>query len=345
MLSVGPKFIDSSIGHLTGGGLDKATGLSSISIGAHQVALLAANMTEVPGSVHLVPQLPNACSYHSVAGDVYRKGGVVGISAFDSFIRWSQELESRDADPGTAVIVPADMVIPEDRQEAKISASTESFASTALGSLVIKAKVAAVGSSVEELELLVSAKRDPLTLDRWKKNGNQPDYPASYLAHVVTAGVGDDREFRAVNDAVFNVLKLTSPTGRVVIPALGTGVESSLTPRQSAQAILNAVFRSSVSGAGPRQEIVIAVLPESPEALAAFQTVMQDGSYLNVEFGQRGERPFDPEAYRAQKRKESRQSLDEGGRAGEVKLELMYPTAEVLKMRGFNLPPRSGRES
>jgi O-acetyl-ADP-ribose deacetylase (regulator of RNase III) len=104
---------------------------------------------------------------------------------------------------------------------------------------------------------------------------------SKYLTHIVSVGSGRDSEFAVIQKAICNALASTARHGikSLTIPALGTGAVGSLTPRQSAQAIMSAI--SEYAANGGRIDSICIVLSGPESTFHEFATVLQDKSYVN----------------------------------------------------------------
>jgi O-acetyl-ADP-ribose deacetylase (regulator of RNase III) len=105
---------------------------------------------------------------------------------------------------------------------------------------------------------------------------------AKYLIHVASVGSGPASEFSTIQKAVFNALALAKKRGIKIIgiPALGTGVIGSLTPTQSAKAMMSAVFEFAKKDA-TLHEINFAIY--APDAVVAeFGNVLKEKSYQHT---------------------------------------------------------------
>lgn len=103
-----------------------------------------------------------------------------------------------------------------------------------------------------------------------------PRWP--YLLNVASVHSGRDRELETVFTAAVNALKLAGEAGltAVGLPALAQGIDGTLTPEQSARAILGALDHLAQIGA-KIPDVVIAT--DRAEIHAAFMEALRTGSY------------------------------------------------------------------
>lgn len=134
------------------------------------------------------------------------------------------------------------------------------------------------------------------------KNGQQPfgqvvltpsgGGNAPHLLHVVSVGSGEENEFSVIQTCVYNVLRTAEENGigKIVIPALGTGIIGRLTDEQSAKAMMSAIHRYASEGGQPL-EIAFVLFAGQP-TLNSFENIIKTKAYENVSH-ETGERDID----------------------------------------------------
>ena len=115
---------------------------------------------------------------------------------------------------------------------------------------------------------------------------------AKYLLHVVSVDSGVENEFSTVQKAVFNALLQAQKRGvkTIAAPALGTGALGTLTPAQSAKAMMSAISQFA-KGSGRFDKISL-VIHDSAALQHEFAKVLEDKSYESA-VPEAGRKPFD----------------------------------------------------
>lgn len=112
------------------------------------------------------------------------------------------------------------------------------------------------------------------------------------LAHIVTAGVCKNEQFKVVLNAIFQMLVLAKDLKihTIAVPEVGTGIIGHLTPEQSAKAIFGAIYQFSLKYPESGIEEIAFVIYHGSTAEA--EEVLSQKSYLDLK-DEKGKKDFD----------------------------------------------------
>lgn len=119
-----------------------------------------------------------------------------------------------------------------------------------------------------------------------------------YLLHVASVDSKKDEQFSTVQKAVYNALLQAEKRGikTIAAPALGTGALGTLTPAQSAKAMMSAINKFAENG-GKFDEISF-IIHDSEADQKAFITTLKSKSFENAT-PEEGQKKFDLDKWAA----------------------------------------------